>query len=253
MQSATTPESDDSQHVPRHVAVIMDGNGRWARARGLPTLAGHRAGAEVIRKLLRACREHGVDVLTLFAFSSENWQRPREEVRGLMALFARYLRREVRELDESGVRVRIIGDRERFGQHIGRLMADAERQTADNTTSTLVIAADYGGQWDIAQAAAALAREAVAGRLDPDRIGLAEVQARLCLSDLPPPDLLIRTGGDYRISNFLLWQIAYTELHFTECYWPDFDVSEFRRALDEYAARERRFGARPQAARVAAC
>lgn len=247
------PATEQSQRIPRHVAIIMDGNGRWARARGLPTLAGHRAGIEVIRKLLRACREQGVEVLTLFAFSSENWQRSREEVRGLMALFARYLRREVRELAESGVRVRIIGDRQRFGPHIGRLMHDAERQTVGNTASTLVIAADYGGQWDIVQAAAALAREVAAGRVDPERIDANELQARICLHDLPPPDLLIRTGGDYRISNFLLWQIAYTELYFTECFWPDFDVGEFRRALDEYAARERRFGCRPAQVQVAAC
>lgn len=253
MQSVTKAPAEVAQRVPQHIAVIMDGNGRWARARGLPALAGHRAGVEVIRKLLRACQEHAISVLTLFAFSSENWQRPPDEVRGLMALFARYLRREVRELDASGIRIRIIGDRERFGQRIGRLMAESEQQTAANTASTLVIAADYGGQWDIVQAARTLAREAAVGHLDPEHIDAADVQARLCLGDLPPPDLLIRTGGDHRISNFLLWQLAYTELYFTECYWPDFDVSEFRQALGDYAARERRFGARPQAPQVVAC
>ncbi len=246
----TPPKSagDAPARVPHHVAVIMDGNGRWARARGRPAEAGHRAGVEVIRKLLGACREHGVAVLTLFAFSSENWQRPREEVRGLMALFARYLRREVRELDESGVRLRVIGDRARFGARIVHLMDEAERQTAANTASTLVIAADYGGQWDIVQAARALARDAANGRLDPECIDAAALQQRLCLGDLPQPDLLIRTGGDHRISNFLLWQIAYTELYFTECHWPDFDAGEFAAALRDYAARERRFGARPAAA-----
>ncbi|MCG3168726.1 MAG: Ditrans,polycis-undecaprenyl-diphosphate synthase ((2E,6E)-farnesyl-diphosphate specific) [Pseudomonadales bacterium] len=247
MQSPTKSEGEVPPRVPQHVAVIMDGNGRWARARGLPAVAGHRAGVEVIRKLLGACREHGVAVLTLFAFSSENWQRPREEVRGLMALFARYLRREVRELHASGVRLRVIGDRVRFGPRIVRLMDEAERQTAANTTSTLVIAADYGGQWDIVQGARALAHDVAAGRLDPERIDSAALQQRLCLGDLPQPDLLIRTGGDHRISNFLLWQIAYTELYFTECYWPDFDTGEFAAALRDYAARERRFGARPAA------
>lgn len=241
------PTEETPLRVPRHVAVIMDGNGRWAQARGLPVLAGHRAGVEVIRKLLRACREHGIDVLTLFAFSSENWQRPREEVRGLMALFAHYLRREVRELNENGVRLRVIGDRDRFGPRIMRLMAEAELRTASNTDSTLVIAADYGGQWDIVQATRALAREVLAGRLAPEEIDAAQLQARLCLGDLPQPDLLIRTGGDHRISNFLLWQLAYTELYFTECCWPDFDAGEFANALRDYASRERRFGLRPQA------
>lgn len=189
----------------------------------------------------------GVSGLVSIATHPEADERPREEVRGLMALFAHYLRREVRELNENGVRLRVIGDRDRFGPRIMRLMAEAELRTASNTDSTLVIAADYGGQWDIVQATRALAREVLAGRLAPEEIDAAQLQARLCLGDLPQPDLLIRTGGDHRISNFLLWQLAYTELYFTECCWPDFDAGEFANALRDYASRERRFGLRPQA------
>ncbi len=240
---------DITTRTANHVAIIMDGNGRWAKARGLPAIAGHRAGIEVIRKLLGACREHGVEVLTLFAFSSENWQRPREEVRGLMALFMRYLRAEVRKLHGNGIRLRVIGDRERFAPRLRRLMQDGERLTADNRGFTLVIAADYGGQWDIVQAARAIAVEVAAGRIAAHEVDAERLEQHLCLSDLPRPDLLIRTGGDHRISNFLLWQLAYTELYFTECFWPDFDAGEFAAALRDYSARERRFGARP--ARIA--
>ncbi len=243
------PEVEAPGNIPQHVAIIMDGNGRWARARGLPAIAGHRAGIEVIRKLLGACREHGVEVLTLFAFSSENWQRPREEVRGLMALFMRYLRAEVRKLHGNGIRLRVIGDRERFAPRLRRLMQDGERLTADNRGFTLVIAADYGGQWDIVQAARAIAVQVAAGRIAAHEVDAERLEQHLCLSDLPRPDLLIRTGGDHRISNFLLWQLAYTELYFTECFWPDFDAGEFAAALRDYSARERRFGARP--ARIA--
>ncbi|MBP8925802.1 MAG: di-trans,poly-cis-decaprenylcistransferase [Pseudomonadales bacterium] len=239
------PDAEPAGNVPRHVAIIMDGNGRWASARGLPALAGHRAGVEVIRKLLDACREHGVEVLTLFAFSSENWQRPRNEVRGLMALFMRYLRAEVRKLHSNGIRLRVIGDRARFAPRLRQLMQDGERQTVDNRGFTLVIAADYGGQWDIVQATRAIAVQVAAGHINADEVDVERLEQQLCLSDLPRPDLLIRTGGDHRISNFLLWQLAYTELYFTECFWPDFDTGEFVAALRDYAARERRFGARP--------
>jgi undecaprenyl diphosphate synthase len=231
--------------VPRHVAIIMDGNGRWARARDLPTLAGHRAGADVIRRHLDACRARGISALTLFAFSSENWRRPREEVRGLMALFIRYLRTEVERMRRNGVRLRIVGERSRFPPRLARLMAEAEESTAANTAITLVIAADYGGQWDIAQAARSLAEDAVAGRIDPGAIDARQLEARLSLADLPHPDLLVRTGGDHRISNFLLWQLAYAELHFTDCYWPDFDEARFEAALADFASRERRYGGRP--------
>ncbi|MFM7272727.1 MAG: polyprenyl diphosphate synthase [Gammaproteobacteria bacterium] len=238
--------------MPRHVAIIMDGNGRWARARGLPTLAGHRAGADVIRRHLDACRARGIAVLTLFAFSSENWRRPREEVRGLMALFIRYLRSEVQRMQRNGVRLRIVGERSRFPPRLARLMAEAEESTAGNAEITLVIAADYGGQWDVAQAARSLAEDAVAGRIDPAAIDARQLEARLSLADLPHPDLLVRTGGDHRISNFLLWQLAYAELHFTDCYWPDFDEARFDAALADFASRERRYGGRPGGAGIGA-
>ena len=245
MKPDSQPLTETATRVPRHVAIIMDGNGRWAQARGLPTLAGHRAGVEAIRRLLEACRAHGVEVLTLFAFSSENWQRPREEVRGLMALFIRYLRREVRELHENAIRLRVIGDRTRFPARLAGLMCESERLTEANAGFTLVIAADYGGQWDIVRAARALAADAVRGVLDPQAIDSTALESRCCMADLPRPDLMIRTGGDHRISNFLLWQIAYTELYFTECFWPDFDEEELAAAIRDYAARERRFGGRP--------
>ncbi len=238
--AAVTPD-----RVPRHVAIIMDGNGRWARARGLPALAGHRAGAEVIRRHLDTCLREGIEVLTLFAFSSENWARPREEVRGLMALFIRYLRAEVKKLHQNGIRLRVIGERSRFPRRLAALMEESEALTAGNTTLTLAIAADYGGKWDILQATRRLVAEAVAGGLNPEAIEAADIEERLCLGDLPRPDLLVRTGGDHRISNFLLWQLAYTELYFSDCYWPDFDDAELQAALGDYAQRERRFGARP--------
>jgi undecaprenyl diphosphate synthase len=246
-QSPGGNAADGAANVPRHLAIIMDGNGRWARERGLPVIAGHRAGVERIRRLLEACRAHGIEVLTLFAFSSENWQRPREEVRGLMALFMRYLRAEVRELERNGIRLRLIGDRSRFSARLAALMHEAEERTAAHRAFTLVIAADYGGQWDIARAARALAEEVATGRLAPRDVDATRLEQHLCLRDLPRPDLLIRTGGDHRVSNFLLWQIAYTELYFTEGYWPDFDEAELAAALRDYAARERRFGARPAA------
>ncbi len=243
--AASEPLPVSPDRAPRHVAIIMDGNGRWARARGLPALAGHRAGVEVIRRHLDACLKARIEVLTLFAFSSENWARPREEVRGLMALFIRYLRSEVRELHRNGVRLRIIGDRSRFPARLAALMEEAEATTADNAALTLVIAADYGGRWDILQAARRLAVDAAAGRVDPAAIDMADLEAGLSLADLPRPDLLIRTGGDHRISNFLLWQLAYTELYFSDSFWPDFDDTQFQAALRDFAQRERRFGARP--------
>lgn len=230
--------------VPRHVAIIMDGNNRWAKRRGLPGPAGHRAGVEAVREVMRACRDHGVEVLTLFAFSSENWGRPRHEVRALLALLSRYLRTEVKQLQEDGVRLRFIGERSRFSERLQRLMEHAERTTADNRAATVVIAVDYGGQWDIASAARRLAERAAAGTLDPATIDRSLLANELSLSDLPLPDLCIRTGGDARISNFLLWHIAYAELYFTSTLWPDFGELEFARALHDYSSRERRFGRR---------
>jgi len=234
----------DPQVIPRHVAVIMDGNNRWARRHGLPGPAGHRAGVEAVRGILRACRAHGVEVLTLFAFSSENWGRPQPEVRALLALLSRYLRAEVRELHRDDIRLRFIGERSRFSPNLQRLMQQSEELTAQNSSATLVIAVDYGGQWDIARAARLLAEQVRAGTLQPAEITPALIDRHISISELPRPDLCIRTGGDARISNFMLWQFAYSELYFTNVLWPDFGEEEFRRALADYSRRERRFGLR---------
>ena len=228
--------------IPRHLAVIMDGNGRWAQKRRRPRMIGHRAGARAVNVCIDFCLEMGIQALTLFAFSSENWGRPEDEVGALMKLFMGALEREVDELDRRGVRVRFIGERERFAPAIRDRMAAAEAQTAANHRLHLTIAASYGGRWDIAQAARELAREVAAGRLDPEAIDEHLLAARVALAELPPPDLFIRTGGDVRVSNFLLWQLAYTELWFTETLWPELDAATLRKALEDYASRERRFG-----------
>ncbi|CAA9301594.1 MAG: Undecaprenyl diphosphate synthase [uncultured Lysobacter sp.] len=228
--------------LPRHLAVIMDGNGRWAERRRRPRAVGHRAGARAVNVCIDFCLERGIEALTLFAFSSENWGRPEDEVGALMKLFLNALEREVDELDRRGVRVRFIGERERFGELIRRQMDAAEARTRGNDRLHLSIAASYGGRWDIAQAARSLAQDVAAGRLQPEQIDEAALNARLCLSDLPAPDLFIRTGGDMRISNFLLWQLAYAELWFTDLLWPELDAVTLQRALDDYASRERRFG-----------
>ncbi|MEE4279630.1 MAG: polyprenyl diphosphate synthase [Halieaceae bacterium] len=230
--------------TPRHVAIIMDGNNRWARQRNLPGPAGHRAGVEAVRGVMRACREHGVEVLTLFAFSSENWRRPLPEVRALLALLSRYLRTEVKQLNEDNVRLRFIGQRERFSPRLQRLMAHAEAATANNTAATVIIAVDYGGRWDIAEAAQRLARRCERGEIASADIDEDLLRSEMTLADFPPPDLCVRTGGDARISNFLLWDFAYTELYFTPVLWPDFGELEFARALADYGRRERRFGGR---------
>ena len=233
-----------SVKAPRHVAIIMDGNSRWAKRSGVAQHAGHRAGVEAIRRVLEACRDLGIEVLTVFAFSSENWQRPQAEVRGLMSLFNRYLRSEAEELGRAGVRLRFIGDRARFSKSLLDQIERAERITRENTRFTMVIAADYGGQWDIAQATREIAEKVKSGEIDPEQITQQLVAEHISISDLPPPDLMIRTGGDHRISNFLLWQAAYTELYFTETYWPDFDAEALNRAVEDYSLRERRFGVR---------
>ena len=222
----------------------MDGNNRWAKRRGVSGPAGHRAGVEAVRGILRACKHHGVKVLTLFAFSSENWGRPLPEVRALQALLSRYLRNEVKELHEDGICVRFIGERSRFSPRQQKLMAQSEDLTRNNTDATVVIAVDYGGQWDIAQAAQKLSRQVQEGRLQPRDITAELIDRHISISDLPRPDLCIRTGGDARISNFMLWHFAYTELYFTDTLWPDFSESEFARALAEYSQRERRLGVR---------
>jgi undecaprenyl diphosphate synthase len=228
--------------VPRHIAIIMDGNGRWAQQRRRPRLIGHRAGARAVRTCVEFCLDRGVGALTLFAFSSENWNRPAEEVGGLMKLFLGALEREVDELHRLGARLRFIGDRSRFDAALLQRMQAAEALTAGNARLQLCIAASYGGRQDIAAAARALAEDVAAGRLRPEQIDEDALGARVALADLPPPDLFIRTGGELRISNFLLWQLAYTELWFTDTLWPDVDAATLQRALDDYAGRERRFG-----------
>ncbi len=228
------------ESVPRHVAVIMDGNGRWARQRGQPRGFGHRAGVRAARRILRACHKHGVGALTVFAFSQENWQRPETEVSLLMQLFLRTLSKELEALHRNGVRLRFIGDHSGFSADLSALMRDSEVRTAANTALQLTVAVGYGGQWDILQAA----RACVAAQLPLDA---ENVDARLQTAALPPVDLLIRTGGEQRISNFMLWQIAYSELYFTDTLWPEFSEDEFVGALAWYAGRERRFGRVPEA------
>lgn len=228
--------------VPRHIAIIMDGNNRWARKRLLPGVAGHKAGVDAVKAMIEVCVEDGVEVLTLFAFSSENWQRPADEVSALMELFLSALRREVRKLGENGVRLRIIGDRSRFSAEIQQAMAAAEQETAHGNRLTLVVAANYGGQWDMAQATRSLAEDVARGEREPASIDERAIEARLSTAGLPPPDLCIRTGGEKRISNFLLWQLAYAELYFSELYWPDFKQAALREAMQDFAGRQRRFG-----------
>jgi len=231
-----------SPDIPRHIAIIMDGNGRWAQQQRRRRLVGHRAGGQAAQRCVDFCLEREIQALTLFVFSSENWGRPKDEVNALMKLFLRALEREVNELDKRGVRLRFIGERGRFPARIQARMNDVEAHTCGHSRLLLNIAASYGGQQDIAQAARVLAREVAAGRLDPEQIDAALFGTRVALADLPPPDLFIRTGGEVRISNFLLWQLAYTELWFTDTLWPDVDATVLQQALDDYAGRERRFG-----------
>lgn len=232
--------------IPRHIAIIMDGNNRWAKAHGLPGIAGHRAGVKSVRAVVKACAEEKIEVLTLFAFSSENWQRPTIEVRALMDLFLTVLQREVVKLHESNIKLIMIGDRSRFNETLQRYMENAERLTMHNTGMVLAIAANYGGQWDIVQAAQQLAQKSLDKEINPTEIDHAMMQAHLSLGDLPPVDLCIRTSGEHRISNFLLWQIAYAELYFTPLYWPDFRGEQLKEALENYHQRQRRFGGRSE-------
>jgi undecaprenyl diphosphate synthase len=227
---------------PRHLAVIMDGNGRWAQQRRRPRAIGHRAGTRAVNVCIDVCIEEGIEALTLFAFSSENWGRPDEEVGALMKLFMNALDREVAELHRRQVRIRFIGDRERFNPRIRERMDEAERLTRANSRLHLTIAASYGGRQDIVAAARSVARDVASGRLQPEQIDERLFDSRVALADLAPPDLFIRTGGEFRISNFLLWQLAYTELWFTDTLWPELDAATLRAALRDYASRERRFG-----------
>jgi undecaprenyl diphosphate synthase len=230
--------------VPRHVAIIMDGNGRWAKAKGLPRAAGHKQGAEAARKVLRAAGQAGVECLTLYAFSSENWRRPAEEVGDLMGLLRFYLRSEIEALHKEGVRLRIIGDYTAFAPDIVRLIEQGLQRTASNARMTLAIALNYGSQAELVRAAQRLAARAATGEIAPADIDEAAVAAELDTADLPPLDLLIRTSGECRLSNFLLWQAAYAELLFVDTLWPDFGAEQLRAALADYGARERRFGGR---------
>jgi undecaprenyl diphosphate synthase len=228
--------------TPQHVAIIMDGNGRWARARGLPRAAGHRSSIKVVRRVVEDCAKRDVRFLTVFAFSSENWQRPPDEVGMLMKLFLDSMVREVSDLHRNRVRLKFIGDRSVLGGALVRNMEDAESLTASNEGLTLSVALAYGGRWDIAQACRSLAAEAAAGTLSPGEIDESRVAGRLALAGIPDPDLLIRTGGEMRISNFLLWNLAYAELYFTEVLWPEFSAVHLDAALAFYQQRERRFG-----------
>ena len=239
---ASAPEQPSAGPVPRHVAVIMDGNGRWAEQRSLPRAAGHRAGARTVRATIEHSVRRGVTALTLFAFSSENWQRPAEEVGLLMRLFLEALDREVAELDANGVRLRFIGDRTRLAPALVARMSAAEVRTADHRRLDLVVAVAYGGRWDLTQAARQLAGQVAAGTLEPAKLDEAAFAACLTTAGRVEPDLFIRTGGERRISNFLLWDLAYTELWFTDTLWPDFDESTYEGALADFAGRQRRFG-----------
>jgi len=235
----STREIPTTGDVPRHIAVIMDGNGRWAKQRYLPRVAGHKQGAETVRQVTRACAERGVEYLTLFAFSSENWRRPAEEVSTLRQLFMAALEQEAERLHRNRVRLKIIGDLSPFGARVVELARRAEELTAPNTDLTLTIAANYGGRWDLMQALAKLVRS---GPIPPEGFTEEQLAPHLALNYAPEPDLFVRTGGEQRISNFLLWQLAYTELYFTPTLWPDFDAKQLDLAIAWYQQRERRFG-----------
>ncbi|MFC7089202.1 polyprenyl diphosphate synthase [Halomonas salifodinae] len=241
MTSTQSPQTHRGG-TPRHVAIIMDGNNRWAKARGLSGVRGHHAGVESVRAVIRRAAERGVETLTLFAFSSENWKRPPAEVRALMELFLLALKREVRKLHEHDIRLSVIGERSAFSTSIQKHVARAEALTADNRGLHLVIAANYGGRWDIASAARRLAERVQAGELAPAEIDETALDREISLADDAPVDLCIRTSGEQRISNFLLWQLAYAEFHFSPLLWPDFDAAAFDLALDDFARRLRRFG-----------
>ena len=237
MHLSSTIDVPEAGDVPRHVAIIMDGNGRWARRRHLPRVAGHRRGVETVRSLIRSCGEAGVEYLTLFAFSSENWRRPADEVSFLMQLFLRSLEQEVGKLHENGIRFKVVGDIGRFDPRIVELIRRGEELTAGNRRLTLTIAANYGGRWDILQAADRCRADDPAAEITEERL-----TERLSMAFAPEPDLLIRTGGEQRVSNFLLWQLAYTELYFTDALWPDFGAQALAEAISSYQRRERRFG-----------
>ena len=237
MTPASKPE------LPQHIAIVMDGNNRWAKSHDLPAKFGHRNGADAAREVVNSCLSRDIKYLTLFAFSSENWLRPRKEVQGLMALFLTVLKRkEINQLHKENVRLLFIGNRSSFSQKLQKNMREVEELTRNNTGMTVIVAADYGGRWDIANAMTSIVAKAASGELSADAIDIELVRQHTSTSDYPDPDLCIRTGGERRISNFLLWQFAYTELYFTDCYWPDFGDAQFQLALDDFAKRQRRYG-----------
>lgn len=237
------PAQAEKKQMPRHIAVIMDGNNRWSKAKNGNAISGHREGATTARTITRLCSEKNIEYLTLFVFSSENWLRPKKEVNGLMALFLNVLKKkEINKLHEQNVKLRFIGDRLRFSKKLQVSMQNAEDLTFNNTGLTVIVAADYGGRWDISNACKVIAKKAANGEIDPETIDESTVQHYISLGDIPMPDLCIRTGGEQRISNFLLWQFAYTEFYFSHVLWPDFDEAELDCALEEYSNRQRRFG-----------
>ena len=235
-------ELSDTPNIPKHVAIIMDGNGRWAQKKGSARIVGHKAGVETVRSVIQTCVEKGIEVVTLFAFSSENWRRPEKEVSLLMSLFLMALQREVKKLHKNDVQLRIVGDVSAFDKKIQDQIIKAEALTKDNKTLVLNIAANYGGQWDITQSVKTIAKKVEAGEIKAEEITSELISQNLSMSDLPEPDLFIRTGGEERISNFLIWQLAYSELYFTDTLWPDFDRKEFELALESFSSRQRRFG-----------
>jgi undecaprenyl diphosphate synthase len=243
-QAAREASGAGGSNIPRHVAIIMDGNGRWAKARGLPRAAGHRQGAEAARKVLRAAGEAGIECLTLYAFSSENWRRPKDEINDLMGLLRFYISRELGALHREGIRLKILGDHNAFQADVAKMVDQAVARTAGNERMTLAIALNYGSRAELVRAAREIAGRAERGEIASADVDEATVEASLDTADLPPLDLLIRTSGEQRLSNFLLWQAAYAELLFVDTLWPDFDGDALRAALADYSARERRFGGR---------
>ena len=242
MSTAPRPATGDSSPGPRHVAIIMDGNGRWAKSRGLPRVAGHRRGADAVRRVIRGAGELGIPMLTLFAFSTENWTRPADEVSDLMGLLRHYLRNELEELSRNGARLKVIGDRDRLARDIVSDISDAEARTHANSRIDVNICINYGGRDEILRAARNLARQAVSGEITPEQIDERRFESQLLTAGLPDPDLLVRTSGEQRISNFLLWQCAYAELVFVDTLWPDFGKEHLERAIAEFRRRERRYG-----------
>lgn len=233
---------DSNVNIPQHIAIVMDGNGRWARAKHRPRLLGHKKGVEAVRDIVKTCSELKVECLSLFAFSSENWKRPEEEIKNLMGLFMMALEREAKALARNNVRLQIVGDLSGFSEKLQKKIQQVEDLTKDSDGLRLIVAANYGGRWDIAGATRVLARKVEAGEIKADSITEDDLSAHITTQGLPDPDLFIRTGGEKRISNFLLWQMAYTELYFTDVLWPDFDANELEKAISDYSSRQRRFG-----------